>query len=61
MILDAGQKDIGVKICDECDMIYTAGQEEDEKLHSDYHNKYLGNLKFSVSCIILFFLQLANF
>lgn len=48
MIIDAGQKEIGAKICKTCGMIYTIGQEEDEKLHAGYHQSYLINLKFSV-------------
>ncbi|GBN90797.1 N-acetyltransferase ESCO1, partial [Araneus ventricosus] len=47
LIIDAGQKEIGAKICKTCGMIYTIGQEEDEKLHAGYHQSYLINLKFS--------------
>ncbi|XP_055935190.1 N-acetyltransferase ESCO2-like [Argiope bruennichi] len=46
LIIDAGQKEIGAKICKTCGMIYTIGQEEDEKLHAGYHQTYLINLKF---------------
>ncbi|GBN56089.1 hypothetical protein AVEN_60826-1 [Araneus ventricosus] len=37
LIIDADQKEIGAKICKTCGMIYTIGQEEDEKLHAGYH------------------------
>ncbi|GIY74012.1 n-acetyltransferase ESCO1 [Caerostris extrusa] len=46
MIIDAGQKKIGATTCKTCCMIYCIGQEEDEKLHSNYHQTYLINLRF---------------
>ena len=49
MVIDAGQKKFGAKICSTCNMIYSEGVEEDERLHLNYHNTYLINLKFPVS------------
>ncbi|GFV45505.1 n-acetyltransferase ESCO1 [Trichonephila clavipes] len=46
LIIDAGQKEIGAKMCKTCGMIYFIGQEEDEKLHSGYHQTFLINLRF---------------
>ncbi|GFT70669.1 n-acetyltransferase ESCO2 [Nephila pilipes] len=46
LIIDAGQKEIGAKMCKTCGMIYFIGQEEDEKLHSGYHHTFLINLRF---------------
>ncbi|CAD5112193.1 DgyrCDS1426 [Dimorphilus gyrociliatus] len=39
MILDAGQKRIGMQICNTCGMTYFLGNKEDEALHAKLHAK----------------------
>ncbi|KAG8182199.1 hypothetical protein JTE90_004137 [Oedothorax gibbosus] len=46
MIIDAGQREIGSRVCKTCNMLYAIGHEEDERLHMGYHDTYLTNLKF---------------
>jgi hypothetical protein len=37
LVLDAGQKKIGPRFCDECGMLYSPGEPEDEELHRQAH------------------------
>ncbi|CAL8127425.1 unnamed protein product [Orchesella dallaii] len=39
MILDAGQKEIGPVFCDECGLLYSPGDIEDEKEHRKAHSR----------------------
>ncbi|KAL3280440.1 hypothetical protein HHI36_023931 [Cryptolaemus montrouzieri] len=38
MLLDAGQKGIGLIECSHCNYVYNAGDPNDEALHEDHHN-----------------------
>jgi hypothetical protein len=49
MTLDFGQKDLGLKQCKECNMIYNLDDKQDTELHSRYHRQQDNILKFS-SC-----------
>lgn len=46
LIIDAGQKELGAKHCPSCNMLYTSGDQEDERTHKKYHNSYLAKLNF---------------
>ncbi|XP_067136766.1 N-acetyltransferase ESCO2 [Centruroides vittatus] len=46
LIIDAGQKELGAKHCPSCNMLYTSGDEDDERTHKKYHNSYLAKLNF---------------
>ncbi|XP_040076549.1 N-acetyltransferase ESCO2 isoform X1 [Ixodes scapularis] len=46
LIIDAGQKHFGPIACSTCGMVYSAGEMEDEKLHSRFHQGFMGVLKF---------------
>ncbi|CAN8001919.1 unnamed protein product [Ixodes hexagonus] len=46
LIIDAGQKHFGAITCNTCGMVYSAGEMEDEKLHSRFHQAFMGVLKF---------------
>lgn len=51
LVIDAGQKVFGGISCPECDMLYSAGDAEDEKLHWEYHRSFLASVKFPVSSL----------
>lgn len=46
LIIDAGQKHFGPIACSTCGMVYSAGEMEDEKIHSRFHQAFMGVLKF---------------
>ncbi|XP_023213447.1 uncharacterized protein LOC111616245 [Centruroides sculpturatus] len=46
LIIDAGQKELGAKHCPSCNMLYTSGDQDDERTHKKYHNSYLAKLNF---------------
>ncbi|KAH7976623.1 uncharacterized protein LOC119371735 [Rhipicephalus sanguineus] len=46
LIIDAGQKKFGHTTCGTCGMVYTIGDVEDEKLHTQHHRSYLAVVKF---------------
>ena len=46
MIIDAGQKVIGAQYCLLCDFVYTAGCQEEEKVHDARHRVADGLIKF---------------
>jgi N-acetyltransferase len=37
LVIDAGQKKIGPRFCDECGMLYSPGEPQDEELHRQAH------------------------
>lgn len=49
LIIDAGQKTIGARMCHECGMLYSANCDEDTFLHVRIHNHLLLTLRFTVS------------
>lgn len=44
--IDAGQKDYGARQCDECGLVYSVHEPEDEMIHQSFHNS-LQVLKFN--------------
>jgi hypothetical protein len=46
-VIDAGQKRIGAEYCLLCDFVYTVGDAEEEKLHTEKHNHATGIIKYT--------------
>jgi len=49
MILDAGQKKIGLESCKKCGMVYNVDEPADVKQHDDFHNRFIEEKSFRVS------------
>ena len=47
--LDLGQKNFHSMCCPTCGLVYTPGQEADDKLHAQYHNKHTVAPKYSAA------------
>ena len=48
-MLDAGQKEFGARSCDECGLVYEAGDPDDDRLHEQHHNRVMAALTYTVS------------
>ncbi|KAJ6661155.1 hypothetical protein lerEdw1_015291 [Lerista edwardsae] len=46
MVIDAGQKHFGAMVCKSCGMVYSAANPEDEAQHIQYHQRFLGGMKY---------------
>ncbi|XP_053106391.1 N-acetyltransferase ESCO2 isoform X2 [Hemicordylus capensis] len=46
MVIDAGQKHFGAVACKSCGMVYSAANPEDEAQHIQYHQRFLGRMKY---------------
>ncbi|KAK7076564.1 Establishment of cohesion 1 [Halocaridina rubra] len=46
MIIDAGQKEFGVRVCKECGMVYEIANQKDEEYHKEFHNLINDSLRF---------------
>lgn len=49
MVLDAGQKEIGPKYCEECGLLYSPGDFVDEEEHRKAHLRLQNTFSVSVN------------
>ena len=49
MYLDVGQRDFHSKRCPTCGMVYTPGDQGDERLHASFHSNATRGLRYTVA------------